>query len=37
MTSAKASLESHLMVFAAEESRLNTKVIYMEKYHNLIK
>jgi len=37
MTSAKASLESHLMAFAAEESRLNTKVINMKKYHKLIK
>jgi len=37
MTSVKASLESHLMAFAAEELRLNTKIVDMEKYHNLIR
>ena len=32
LTSAMDSLESHLMAFAAEESRLNNKVINMEEY-----
>jgi predicted dehydrogenase len=36
MTSAKASLESHLMAFAAEESRLNSKVSQMEKFHDMV-
>ncbi len=36
LTSAKASLESHLMAFAADESRLKNQVVQMEKYHNLV-
>lgn len=32
LTSAKASLESHLMAFAAHESRLNNKVIDMKDF-----
>ncbi|MFX0018827.1 MAG: Gfo/Idh/MocA family protein [Promethearchaeota archaeon] len=32
LTSARASLESHLMAFAAEESRLNEKVIDLEDF-----
>ncbi|MFX0041809.1 MAG: Gfo/Idh/MocA family protein [Candidatus Hodarchaeota archaeon] len=32
LTSAKASLESHLMAFAAHESRLNNKIINMEEF-----
>ncbi len=34
LTSAKASLESHLMAFAAEEARLTNKVINMEEFRN---
>jgi predicted dehydrogenase len=32
LTSAKASLESHLMAFAAHESRLNNKIINMDEF-----
>lgn len=33
-TSAEVSVESHLMAFAAEESRLNGKMINMQDYYN---
>jgi predicted dehydrogenase len=32
LTSARTSLESHLMAFAAEDARLNTKTVKMEDY-----
>ena len=32
LTSAKASLESHILAFAAEESRLQKKTIALEEY-----
>jgi hypothetical protein len=32
LTNARASLESHLMAFAAEEARLNGAVIDMDAY-----
>ncbi|MFW9785126.1 MAG: Gfo/Idh/MocA family oxidoreductase [Candidatus Heimdallarchaeota archaeon] len=32
LTNARASLESHLMAFAAEESRLNDKIIDLEEF-----
>lgn len=32
LTSARASLESHLMAFAAEESRLNDKIVDLEEF-----
>ncbi len=34
VTTARESLESHLLAFAAEESRLNNSVITMEEYRN---
>jgi hypothetical protein len=34
LTSAKASVESHIMAFAAEESRLNKTVVDMKDYYN---
>ncbi len=34
LTSAKKSVESHLMCFAAEESRSNDKVVIMDEYKN---
>lgn len=37
LTSAKISVESHLMCFAAEEARLNDKVIYMDEYKSKLK
>ncbi|MHA1967419.1 MAG: Gfo/Idh/MocA family protein [Candidatus Hodarchaeales archaeon] len=37
MTSAQASLESHLMAFAADESRLNNKLVEMKKFQELVK
>ncbi len=37
MTSAQTSLESHLMAFAADDSRLNNKRVQMKKYQELIK
>ena len=33
LTSARDSLESHLMAFAAEEARLEDKVIRMAQFH----
>jgi len=36
LTDAEASLESHLMAFAAEKARLEKRVIDMEEYHSLI-
>lgn len=36
LTEARASLESHLMAFAAEQSRVETRVVDMEKFHSLI-
>jgi len=37
LTSARASLESHIMAFAAEKSRVEGKVVYMDEYRrNLI-
>lgn len=36
LTDARASLESHLMAFAAEKSRLEKRVINMDEYHSLI-
>lgn len=35
LTSARASLESHLLAFAAEESRLNTCVVNMEEFRSV--
>ena len=32
LTTARTSLESHLMAFAAEDARLNEKVVRMEDY-----
>jgi hypothetical protein len=32
LTSARASLESHLLAFAAEEARLSGRVIQMDEY-----
>jgi hypothetical protein len=32
MTSGRASLESHLLAFAAEESRLNSRVVEMGEF-----
>ncbi len=32
LTNAKASLESHLMAFAAHKSRLNNSIIDMKKF-----
>jgi hypothetical protein len=32
LTTARASLESHLLAFAAEEARLTGKMIYMDTY-----
>lgn len=37
MTSAQASLEGHLMAFAADESRLNNKLVQMKKFQELVK
>jgi len=34
LTSARESLESHLMAFAAEESRLNGTVVDMNEFRN---
>jgi hypothetical protein len=36
LTEARASLESHLMAFAAEQSRIEYRVVDMEKFHSLI-
>ena len=33
-TTAKQALESHLMAFAADQARLETKIIFMENYRN---
>ena len=34
MTNARASLESHLLAFAAEEARLQRKVVEMEDFRS---
>jgi len=36
LTEARASLESHLMAFAAEKSRVENRVVEMEEFHSLI-
>lgn len=37
LTSAKVSIQSHLMAFAAEKSRLENRVVYMREWENLKK
>ncbi|MFX0094714.1 MAG: Gfo/Idh/MocA family oxidoreductase, partial [Candidatus Hodarchaeota archaeon] len=37
LTSARASLESHLMAFAAEESRVSGKTIFMDEFRDKLK
>ena len=33
-TNPRTSLESHIMAFAAEDSRVNGNVVYMDEYLN---
>jgi predicted dehydrogenase len=35
LTNARVTLESHLMAFAAEESRLTSKIVFMDDYRTL--
>ncbi|MNU10903.1 hypothetical protein D3C72_2583430 [compost metagenome] len=37
LTSARISVQSHLMAFAAEKSRLEAKVIHLNDYYREVK